>query len=53
MLSNGQPEARKLHARVNHPIIDADGHQTEFAPLIRTVRIAPAGSAQSRPIPSG
>src|SRR5437867_9869870 len=35
MLSNGHTEARKLHARLNHPIIDADGHWAEFAPHMR------------------
>ena len=35
MLTNGHTEARKLRARLNHPIIDADGHWAEFAPLMR------------------
>jgi predicted TIM-barrel fold metal-dependent hydrolase len=35
MLTNGQTEARKLHDRLKHPIIDADGHWAEFAPLMR------------------
>src|SRR5262245_51334601 len=35
MLANGQTEARKLRARLNHPIIDADGHWLEYAPLMR------------------
>jgi len=35
MLTNGQTEARKLRARLNHPIIDADGHWAEFAPHMR------------------
>src|SRR2546427_6349039 len=35
MPTNGQTEARKLHARLKHPIIDADGHWAEFAPLMR------------------
>ena len=26
MPTNGQTEARKLRGRLNHPIIDADGH---------------------------
>jgi hypothetical protein len=29
MPTNGQTEARKLHSRFNHPIIDADGHWAE------------------------
>ena len=35
MLANGHTEARKLRSRLNHPIIDADGHWAEFAPLMR------------------
>src|SRR5213083_1666369 len=35
MLTNGQTEARKLRARLSHPIIDADGHWAEFAPHMR------------------
>src|SRR3989440_7888393 len=35
MLTNGQTEARKLRARLTHPIIDADGHWAEFAPHMR------------------
>src|SRR5438270_10648601 len=35
MLTHAQTEARKLHGRLNHPIIDADGHWAEFAPLMR------------------
>jgi predicted TIM-barrel fold metal-dependent hydrolase len=35
MLTNGQTEARKLHARLKHPIVDADGHWAEYAPLMR------------------
>ena len=35
MLTSAQTEARKLRARLNHPIIDADGHWAEFAPLMR------------------
>jgi predicted TIM-barrel fold metal-dependent hydrolase len=35
MLTNGQTEARKIHDRLKHPIIDADGHWAEFAPLMR------------------
>src|SRR5262245_29850118 len=30
-----QTEARKLRGRLNHPIIDADGHWAEFHPLMR------------------
>src|SRR5256712_10945019 len=35
MLTNGQAEGRKIPARLKHPIIDADGHWAEFAPLMR------------------
>src|SRR5438128_9535828 len=35
MLTNGQTEARKIHDRLKHPIIDADGHWAEFLPLMR------------------
>ena len=35
MLTNGHTEARKLRSRLKHPIIDADGHWAEFAPLMR------------------
>jgi predicted TIM-barrel fold metal-dependent hydrolase len=35
MQTNGQTEARKLHARLSHPVIDADGHWLEYAPVMR------------------
>src|SRR3989475_580670 len=35
MLTNGQTEARKIHDRLKHPIIDADGHWAEYAPHMR------------------
>ena len=35
MSSNGQNEARKIHDRLKHPVIDADGHWAEFQPLMR------------------
>ncbi len=35
MSSNGQHEARKIHDRLKHPIIDADGHWAEYAPHMR------------------
>jgi predicted TIM-barrel fold metal-dependent hydrolase len=35
MATSVQTEARKLRARLNHPIIDADGHWAEFAPHMR------------------
>jgi len=35
MLPDGPTAARKLRSRLNHPIIDADGHWLEYAPLMR------------------
>src|SRR2546429_9348627 len=35
MLTNQPTEARKLRNRLTHPIIDADGHWLEYAPLMR------------------
>jgi predicted TIM-barrel fold metal-dependent hydrolase len=35
MSSNGQTEAKRLRASFKHPIIDADGHWAEYAPLMR------------------
>jgi predicted TIM-barrel fold metal-dependent hydrolase len=35
MPTSAQTQARKLRARLNHPIIDADGHWAEFGPLMR------------------
>jgi predicted TIM-barrel fold metal-dependent hydrolase len=35
MSSNGHNEARKIHDRLKHPIIDADGHWAEFAPHMK------------------
>jgi predicted TIM-barrel fold metal-dependent hydrolase len=35
MPSGNQTEARKIHDRLKHPIIDADGHWAEFAPHMR------------------
>jgi predicted TIM-barrel fold metal-dependent hydrolase len=35
MPTNGQTEARKVRSRLSHPIIDADGHWLEYAPLMR------------------
>jgi predicted TIM-barrel fold metal-dependent hydrolase len=31
----GQTEARKLRARLSHPIVDADGHWLEYQPLMK------------------
>ena len=35
MQTNGHTEARKLHSRLSHPVIDADGHWIEYAPIMR------------------
>ena len=35
MAALAQTEVRKIRARLNHPIIDADGHWAEFPPLMR------------------
>src|SRR6059036_798951 len=35
MLNNDPTNARKLRSRLSHPIIDADGHWLEYAPLMR------------------
>jgi predicted TIM-barrel fold metal-dependent hydrolase len=35
MGDNGHTEARKLRARLHHPIIDADGHWIEYGPVMR------------------
>ena len=35
MHTHAATEARKLRSRLSHPIIDADGHWLEYAPLMR------------------
>jgi len=35
MGTNGPTEARKLRARLNHPVVDADGHWLEYGPVMR------------------
>src|SRR5436189_5259096 len=35
MSSHGLTEARTIHERLKHPIIDADGHWAEYAPHMR------------------
>src|SRR5919204_6980974 len=32
---NGHTEARKPRARLNHPVVDADGHWIEYGPVMR------------------
>jgi predicted TIM-barrel fold metal-dependent hydrolase len=35
MTHNGHLDARTLHARLTHPVIDADGHWLEYGPVMR------------------
>src|SRR5439155_25822461 len=35
MLTDGSTDARMLRSRLNHPIIAADGHWLEYAPIMR------------------
>ena len=35
MSGNGHHDARQLHSRLSHPIIDADGHWIEYHPVMR------------------
>jgi len=35
MSTGAQTEVRKLRSRLNHPIVDADGHWAEYPPLMR------------------
>jgi hypothetical protein len=35
MSSNGHTDARSLHAKLSHPVIDADGHWIEYTPVMR------------------
>src|SRR5438445_10090398 len=35
MLTDGPTDARMLRSSLNHPIMDADGHWLEYAPLMR------------------
>ena len=36
--------AAQVRARLDHPVIDADGHTVEFMPAVREVLAAVAGS---------
>jgi predicted TIM-barrel fold metal-dependent hydrolase len=49
MGENGHSEARKLRARLNHPVIDADGHWIEYGPVMREEfrRIGGAAAAEA------
>ncbi len=35
MIAHGHSEARRLRSRLDHPIIDADGHWIEYSPIMR------------------
>jgi predicted TIM-barrel fold metal-dependent hydrolase len=35
MSGNGHSDATKIHGRLSHPIIDADGHWLEYGPVMR------------------
>ncbi|HTY77843.1 MAG TPA: amidohydrolase family protein [Candidatus Bathyarchaeia archaeon] len=35
MTTNGHANARTLHSRLNHPVVDADGHWIEYMPVMR------------------
>jgi predicted TIM-barrel fold metal-dependent hydrolase len=54
MSTNGQTDARKIRASLDHPIIDADGHWLEYAPVMREEfkRIGGAAAAEALEIAS-
>jgi predicted TIM-barrel fold metal-dependent hydrolase len=35
MTTHAHPDARTLRSRLNHPVIDADGHWIEYSPVMR------------------
>ncbi|MGH7355738.1 MAG: amidohydrolase family protein [Candidatus Rokuibacteriota bacterium] len=35
MTSHGHTDARTLHSRLSHPVIDADGHWLEYGPVMK------------------
>jgi len=41
-------DAATIRAGLTHPVIDADGHQIEFVPLVRDLLAADAGEAVAR-----
>jgi predicted TIM-barrel fold metal-dependent hydrolase len=49
MQTTGQTDARKLHARLRHPVIDADGHWIEYGPVMKEEfrRIGGAAAAEA------
>src|SRR3989442_10048321 len=54
MLTDGPTDARMLRSRLNHPIIDADGHWLEYLPVMREEfrRIGGAAAAEALAIRS-
>jgi predicted TIM-barrel fold metal-dependent hydrolase len=40
--------ARDIRARLDHPVIDADGHCIEFVPLVRDLMVEDAGESVAR-----
>ncbi len=46
-MTNYQPsdEVERIRARINHPIIDSDGHLIEFLPLVRDLLVDLAGES--------
>src|SRR3954453_16514057 len=41
-------DAASIRSQLSHPVIDADGHQIEFIPLVRDLLAADAGEAVAR-----
>lgn len=42
---NSTPTAQEVREKLNHPVIDADGHLVEYLPLVRELLKEEAGSA--------
>ncbi len=47
-MSSTTVDARAIRARLDHPVIDADGHIIEFLPLVRDLLADDAGAAIAR-----
>ena len=49
-MTNYQPtdEVRRIRARLDHPIIDSDGHLIEFLPLVRDLLVDLAGESLAK-----
>jgi len=45
MTTNGHMNARTLHSRLNHPVVDADGHWIEYMPVMREEFLRIGGEA--------